>query len=146
MVGSHPDGTQNWAAIGDSFTAGIGSGSFYSKSPADTKCARYDYTYPAIMNRFFGNGVKTFTYLACSGDTTEDILGQIEVLPPGQDLVVMTAGGNDLCLVRMTLPTRQPRLTSSSLPSSVPVSCPPLPTRKPASIRSRRPKTTSTES
>jgi lysophospholipase L1-like esterase len=72
----------------------------YSKSKSDVKCSRYDYGYPAIMNRFFGLSVETFSYLACSGDTSTDIAGQIEALDAGQDLVVMTAGGNDLCLVR----------------------------------------------
>jgi lysophospholipase L1-like esterase len=55
------------------------------------------------MNRFFGNSVENFLYLACSGDTSSDIMGQIDALPSGQDLVVMTAGGNDLCLVSYQL-------------------------------------------
>lgn len=43
------------------------------------------------------------TQSACSGANSQDIAGQIDQLPNGQlDLVVMTAGGNDLCLVRVT--------------------------------------------
>ncbi|PYH98156.1 SGNH hydrolase [Aspergillus ellipticus CBS 707.79] len=92
---------KKWAAIGDSFTAGIGSGVIYSSSADDISCSRYDYSYPAIMNRFFGSSVTNFTYLACSGDTSADIAKQIDALDSGQDLVVMTAGGNDLCLSSM---------------------------------------------
>ncbi len=92
---------KNWAAVGDSFTAGIGSGRVLDK-PADVKCSRYDYSYPSIMNRFFGSSVSSFTYTACSGDNSLDVYDQINSLPSGQDLVVLTAGGNDLCLVRQS--------------------------------------------
>lgn len=90
---------KNWAAVGDSFTAGIGSGNVYSSRSADRSCSRYDYSYPSIMNQYFGNSVKSFTYAACSGATSVDIASQISALPTGLDLAVLTAGGNDLCLV-----------------------------------------------
>lgn len=68
------------------------------------------------MNRFFGNSVEKFSYLACSGDTSTDIAGQIEALDSGQDLVVMTAGGNDLCLVSKQLyPQKGSRLKLTSV-------------------------------
>lgn len=89
----------NWAAVGDSFTAGIGSGNLYSSRKADKSCSRYDYSYPSIMNQFFGSSVDTFTYSACSGATSIEIAAQIDDLSKGLDLAVMTAGGNDLCLV-----------------------------------------------
>jgi lysophospholipase L1-like esterase len=91
---------RNWAAVGDSFTAGIGSGNLYSELDNDLDCSRYDYTYPTIINRYFEPSVRRFTYTACSGATTPDIYKQITALPTGLDLVVMSAGGNDLCLVR----------------------------------------------
>lgn len=89
----------NWAAVGDSFTAGIGSGNVYSARKADVSCSRYDYSYPSIMNQFFGGSVDSFTYSACSGATSIDIAAQIDALTGGLDLAVITAGGNDLCLV-----------------------------------------------
>ncbi|CAG8220143.1 unnamed protein product [Penicillium olsonii] len=88
----------NWAAVGDSFTAGIGSGNVYSSRKEDKDCSRYDYSYPSIMNQYFGSSVSNFTYLACSGDTSVDIAAQIARISKGLDLAVMTAGGNDLCL------------------------------------------------
>ncbi|KAJ5608124.1 SGNH hydrolase [Penicillium hordei] len=86
------------AAVGDSFTAGIGSGNVHSSRKEDTVCSRYDYSYPSIMNQFFSSSVSNFTYLACSGDTLVDIAAQIARLSKGLDLAVMTAGGNYLCL------------------------------------------------
>ncbi len=89
---------EKFAAIGDSFTAGIGAGSIWSTSDDSIACSRYDSSYPAVMNRVIG-GLKSFYYPACSGATSDKILDQIESLPSDLDLVVMTAGGNDLCLV-----------------------------------------------
>src|SRR5436305_1255998 len=48
---------RRWAAVGDSFTAGIGSGSVYSKRREDVACSRYDYSYPAIVNKHLGSSV-----------------------------------------------------------------------------------------
>lgn len=53
---------KRWACVGDSFSAGIGSGDVYSNRRADVACSRYDYSYPAIMNRKFGPSVQTFEY------------------------------------------------------------------------------------
>ena len=91
---------KKWAAVGDSFTAGIGSGGGTYNDNADTiACARWDYTYPTIMNNVFGPSVAQFDYKACSGAVTADIYDQIQSLDNDMDLVVLTAGGNDLCLV-----------------------------------------------
>lgn len=42
--------------------------------------------------------------MACSGDRTEDIYKQIQDMEGDMDLVIMTAGGNDLCLADMISP------------------------------------------
>lgn len=105
-----------WAAIGDSFTAGIGSGSLYSQRKPDYECSRYDYSYPAILNRYFGPAVKDFQFVACSGDKSVDInnqvinmavYDQINYIKGNLDLVVLTAGGNDLCLVSSPSATKK---------------------------------------
>ncbi|KAH6635876.1 SGNH hydrolase-type esterase domain-containing protein [Chaetomium tenue] len=98
---------KRWAAVGDSFTAGIGSGSplgnFLTESPDDNTwyCARYDTSYPMIINDALGESVEDFQFVACSGDRTGGIYKQIQELEGDLDLVVMTAGGNDLCLASM---------------------------------------------
>ncbi|KAH0531130.1 hypothetical protein TsFJ059_000002 [Trichoderma semiorbis] len=82
----------NFALVGDSYSAGIGAGSLL-----DYTCSRYDGSYGAMMAKQFV-GLQNFYNLACSGAQSSDILTQIEQLPGGLDLAVMTAGGNDLCL------------------------------------------------
>jgi lysophospholipase L1-like esterase len=108
---------KRWAAIGDSYTAGIGSGNPLGgiltdelsivlpdgkiSGHGDWYCARYDQSYPMILDRLLGGQVENFQYFACSGDRSEQIYQQAQHLEGDLDLVVMTAGGNDLCLVRV---------------------------------------------
>lgn len=93
---------KSFAAVGDSYTAAIGAGRLYGNDDGSRDCSRYDSGYPAIIQRFIG-GAETFQYLACSGATSIDILNQIDSLNSGIDLAVLTAGGNDLCLVSIYL-------------------------------------------
>ncbi|KAL5346584.1 hypothetical protein ACLOAV_008291 [Pseudogymnoascus australis] len=90
---------KKFAAVGDSFTAGIGSGDIYDDYDNSYDCSRYSYTYPVIMNKFFGPSIDKFTYTACSGAISMGIFDQINDLDDDQDLVILTAGGNDLCLL-----------------------------------------------
>ena len=92
---------QRWAAIGDSFTAGIGSGDL-DRSPGAYECSRYTYTWPNIVNRAIGSDSNNFQYLACSGARSYDVFQQVQQLEGNLDLVMLTAGGNDFCLVRYT--------------------------------------------
>lgn len=114
---------KRWAAIGDSYTAGIGSGrplgSVLDGEELDVKlkmeillpsleisghgnwyCARYDMSYPMIINRQLGSQVESFQYAACSGDRAGQIYQQAQQIDGDLDMVMLTAGGNDLCLVR----------------------------------------------
>lgn len=97
---------KRWAAIGDSFTAGIGSGkqlgSLVTTDPESRRnwrCSRYSYAWPQIVNHGLGPSVSNFQFPACSGDRTEGIYKQADALLGNLDVVMMTAGGNDLCLV-----------------------------------------------
>lgn len=114
---------KKWAAIGDSYTAGIGSGrplgSILDGEKLDVKvktlnitlpnlefsghgnwyCARYDMSYPMIISRLLGSQVESFQYAACSGDRAGQIYQQVEQIEGDLDMVMLTAGGNDLCLV-----------------------------------------------
>lgn len=96
---------KRWAAVGDSFTAGIGSGAPLGnpiKDPPGNNnwyCSRYDTSYPMIINDALGPSVEDFQFVACSGDRTGGIYKQIQEMEGELDLVIMTAGGNDLCLV-----------------------------------------------
>lgn len=90
---------RTWAAIGDSYTAGIGAGDLWSDRKEDYKCSRYDKSYVALLKHLLGPQVEKFSYKACSGARTGDIYNQARELDKFHDLIVMTGGGNDLCLV-----------------------------------------------
>ncbi|CAK7197527.1 hypothetical protein SEUCBS139899_000175 [Sporothrix eucalyptigena] len=90
---------KRWAAIGDSFTAGIGSGNqMGTLLTPDWYCSRYSYSYAKILNYAFGPSVQDFQFTACSGDRSTQIYDQATSLKGPLDLVMLTAGGNDLCL------------------------------------------------
>ncbi|KAG8170118.1 hypothetical protein KVR01_000863 [Diaporthe batatas] len=91
---------KKWAAIGDSYSAGIGSGSPDPDSSA--ACARYDQSYPAFMQQndlMPQDPGAAFEFLACSGATSPEILSsQVSKLGTGYDLITVSAGGNDVGL------------------------------------------------
>lgn len=93
---------KRWSAVGDSYTAGIGSGrqpgEFFHKRD-DWYCSRYDLSYPYLVNGTLGASVDDLKFPACSADRSQQIFGQINEMNGNLDLVLMTAGGNDLCLV-----------------------------------------------
>ncbi|PYH89088.1 esterase family protein [Aspergillus ellipticus CBS 707.79] len=95
------DWIKRWAAIGDSYTAGIGAGSLWTDEKDDYECSRYDLSYPAVLKHAIGSTNKKFQYVACSGARTGDIFKQVDKLDDNQDLVILSAGGNDLCLSRI---------------------------------------------
>ncbi len=84
--------------VGDSYTAGIGAG---RPVRGGESCSRYTGSWATIMPRMFTRlrGDNIFD-LSCSGAKTPEISQQIQSLPGNLDLAVLTAGGNDLCLVR----------------------------------------------
>ena len=85
-----------FASIGDSYSAGIGSG-----HRIDWSCSRYASSYPSILHTsLLGEDAgRTHQFLACSGVTTTEILNkQIPALSEGLDLLTISAGGNDVGL------------------------------------------------
>jgi lysophospholipase L1-like esterase len=118
---SNMEWIKRWAAIGDSYTAGIGAGrplghritadEVAIKVPSgleeirdNWKCSRYDMAYPKVIEAQFGAHVQKdggFQYLACSGDRSEQIYQQAKALKGELDFVTFTSGGNDLCLAQM---------------------------------------------
>ncbi|KAL8759101.1 MAG: hypothetical protein Q9184_003726 [Pyrenodesmia sp. 2 TL-2023] len=85
-----------WAAIGDSFAAGIGAGST-PKEADEVQCSRYGDAYPAILNDLMEIPQVSFKFLACTGATSAEIKDQAKLLDPGSlDLLSISAGGNDV--------------------------------------------------
>ncbi|KAH7304114.1 SGNH hydrolase-type esterase domain-containing protein [Rhexocercosporidium sp. MPI-PUGE-AT-0058] len=89
---------KKWAAIGDSYAAGIGAG---TKLADSGPCARYNDSYPNLINTFDTmSGTQKFDFLACSGATTPDVVDkQVSVLTDSYDLITVSSGGNDVGLV-----------------------------------------------
>ena len=88
---------QRWATIGDSFTAGIGSGQrqgrFFS---SDWQCSRYSHIWPYLVNMYIGSASKDFQFPPCSGARSQGVYQQAKDLAGNLDVVMLTAGGNDL--------------------------------------------------
>lgn len=87
---------KKWAAIGDSYAAGIGAGNVVDKS-----CSRYDGSYANLLNVQLGEDTTDidFTYIACSGAKIPAITAQANSLDGGQQMITISAGGNDAQLI-----------------------------------------------
>ncbi|KAH8724744.1 SGNH hydrolase-type esterase domain-containing protein [Phaeosphaeriaceae sp. PMI808] len=87
---------QKFASIGDSYSAGLGSG-----ERLDWSCSRYASSYPNILHSSLlgENANRTHQFLACSGATSTEILEkQVPALGHDLDLLTISAGGNDIGL------------------------------------------------
>ncbi|MFF8865465.1 MULTISPECIES: SGNH/GDSL hydrolase family protein [unclassified Streptomyces] len=80
-----------YVALGDSYSSGVGSGSYISSSGS---CDRSTKAYPYLWNA--AHGPSSFAFNACSGAKTDDVLaGQLGSLNSSTSLVSLTIGGND---------------------------------------------------
>ena len=94
---------KSWAAVGDSYAAGIGAGQRLG-GIGDYFCSRTDESYPNLMNtdERFGPGTdRKFTFWACSGAKTPEVTSeQIAKLDDrSQQMITVSSGGNDVGLV-----------------------------------------------
>ncbi|WP_051792528.1 SGNH/GDSL hydrolase family protein [Amycolatopsis jejuensis] len=78
----------NYVALGDSYSSGVGAGSY---GPGG--CKRSANAYGQLWANAH-SGTK-FTFLACSGARTGDVVTQIGSMPSNATLVTVTVGGND---------------------------------------------------
>ncbi|WP_405010718.1 SGNH/GDSL hydrolase family protein [Kitasatospora sp. NBC_01539] len=80
-----------YVALGDSYSAGVGAGSYTSDSGS---CKRSNNAYPILWKN--ANAPTSFSFVACSGAKTGDVLNnQISALSSTTTLVSITIGGND---------------------------------------------------
>lgn len=80
-----------YVALGDSYSSGVGSGSYISSSGS---CDRSTKAYPYLWNA--AHSPSSFAFNACSGAKTDDVLaGQLGSLNSSTSLVSLTIGGND---------------------------------------------------
>ncbi|KJS57972.1 SGNH/GDSL hydrolase family protein [Streptomyces rubellomurinus] len=81
----------NYVALGDSYSAGVGAGSYLSDSGS---CKRSTNAYAYLWKN--ANAPSSFSFVACSGARTGDVLNnQLSALNSGTTLVSLTIGGND---------------------------------------------------
>ncbi|MEV3933662.1 MULTISPECIES: SGNH/GDSL hydrolase family protein [unclassified Streptomyces] len=83
---------ENYVALGDSYSSGVGAGSYTSESG---DCKRSTNAYPYLWRN--ANSPSSFSFVACSGATTSSVSsGQLGALSSSTTLVSLTAGGNDV--------------------------------------------------
>lgn len=96
-----------YVALGDSYSAGVGSGGLPFDS--DRGCLRNNNAYPAVWHANHPDDM--FTFVACSSGTTASIRkSQLKSITPGTTLITITAGGNDVWFV--------PVIIACSIPSA----------------------------
>lgn len=79
----------DYTALGDSYSSGVGAGSY----DLDSSCMRTSNAYPARVAAATGF---TLSFTACSGATTTDVVAnQLGPLNASTDYVTVSAGGND---------------------------------------------------
>jgi lysophospholipase L1-like esterase len=85
----------HYVALGDSYSSGVGTGSYDSASGS---CRRSPKAYPALWAAAHP-GV-SFSFVACSGATTASVTsGQLSAVTASTDLVSIGVGGNDVGFV-----------------------------------------------
>ncbi|GGY09430.1 SGNH/GDSL hydrolase family protein [Streptomyces djakartensis] len=83
--------TGGYVALGDSYSSGVGAGSYISSSG---DCKRSTKAYPYLWAA--AHSPSTFHFTACSGARTGDVLsGQLGPLSSATTLVSVSVGGND---------------------------------------------------
>ncbi|MFF3327145.1 SGNH/GDSL hydrolase family protein [Streptomyces sp. NPDC002889] len=81
----------DYVALGDSYSSGVGAGSYDSTSG---NCKRSTRAYPRLWAN--AHSLSSFAFTACSGARTGDVTGsQLGPLTSATDLVSITVGGND---------------------------------------------------
>ncbi len=86
-----PTTAGGYVALGDSYSSGVGAGSY---DDASGDCRRSNVAYPVLWAN--ANAPSSFDFTACSGARTTDVLNnQLGPLNSGTALVSISIGGND---------------------------------------------------
>jgi lysophospholipase L1-like esterase len=103
-VGSPPNGSQAYVALGDSYSAGEGDGSYLAGTNMSTdQCHRSTHAYSELLNQ--GENLGSLDFVSCSGAITDDYFNtnnegnhepaQSQALSSNTKYVTLTFGGND---------------------------------------------------
>jgi len=95
LAAASPAGAQpvvNYVALGDSYSSGVGAGSYYSSSGS---CDRSASAYSALWAA--AHSPASYVSAACAGATTGSVIStQLSALSTATTLVSITVGGNDV--------------------------------------------------
>jgi hypothetical protein len=81
----------NYVALGDSYSSGVGTNSYTLSS----SCLRSTYAYPYLLSQQRPN--TSLNFVACSGAKTTDVMAnQISAVNSTTNIVTISIGGNDL--------------------------------------------------
>ncbi len=84
-----PAATGKYVALGDSYSSGLGAGDYTGGS-----CKRSSHAYPVLWAN--SHAPSAFTFAACSGAQTADVLNsQVATVTGDTALVTISIGGND---------------------------------------------------
>ncbi len=127
-------GADRYVALGDSFSSGVGTGSYTLSS----SCRRGVFAYPWLVAQQRAN--TSLTFVACSGATTASLMSsQIQSVTADTTIVTVTIGGNDIgfsdLIVQCTLANCSSALDSTR--ASLETSLGPRLTTTYSAIRSR---------
>jgi len=90
-VSARAASADQYAALGDSYSSGVGTGSY----TLDSACKRSVYAYPYLVAQKRSN--TSLTFVACSGAKTSDLLAnQLQAVTSTTSIVTLTIGGNDI--------------------------------------------------
>jgi lysophospholipase L1-like esterase len=79
----------DYVALGDSYSSGVGTKSFY-----EATCKRSTYAYPRLVAA--NRPSTSLVFRACSGATTSSVIAeQVSSVNAGTEIVTITIGGND---------------------------------------------------
>ena len=79
-----------YAAVGDSFAAGTGAGSYLTGSP----CYQSSKSYPKLLDA--DAKLRLVSFPACSGASTVETVAQVGTIATTAKVVTVTVGGNDV--------------------------------------------------
>lgn len=88
----HKKRTKTYVALGDSYSAGVGTGS------PENECFQSNEGYPALLSGATG---WKLDYRACSGADVAKVAGQVTQMATHAEIVTVTAGGNDAGFVQI---------------------------------------------
>lgn len=81
-----------YAAVGDSFAAGTGAGSYLTGSP----CYQSSKSYPKLLDADRKANLRLVSFPACSGASTGETVAQVSGIATTAKVVTVTVGGNDV--------------------------------------------------